>query len=374
MTSSSAEGFTLSGDGSSSPVLLSPLRIAQLTLKNRVVVSPMCMYSAEDGFANDFHLVHLGRFALGGAALIFTEAAAVSPEGRISPDDLGLWNDQQIGSLARIADFVHQQGALIGIQLAHAGRKAGMSAPWKGGELVPPEAGGWTVLGPDVHAYSPRYGSPHAMSPEDIAQVVKDFTASARRAVIAGFDTLEIHAAHGYLLHQFLSPLSNSRLDQYGGTLENRARLLLEVTRAVRGVWPDHLPLFVRLSATDWAPGGWDIEQTVEISRQLSREGVNVIDVSSGGLTPDQQITAGPGYQVPFAERLKQDTDLVVMAVGMITEPQQAEQILQAKQADLVALARELLRDPQFVQRTAWQSGQAVEVPVQYQRAWPKPE
>lgn len=376
MTFSRLENAALSG-GSAHLLLLSPLKIARLTLKNRLVVSPMCMYSAEDGFANDFHLVHLGRFALGGAALVFTEAAAVSPEGRISPADLGLWNDQQIGPLARVADFVHQQGAHIGIQLAHAGRKASMPAPWKGSEVmgsgvVPPEAGGWAVLGPDENAYSPRYGLPHAMSAEDLSQVVRDFTASARRALIAGFDTLEIHAAHGYLLHQFLSPLSNSRSDQYGGILENRARLLLEVTRAVRGVWPDHLPLFVRLSATDWAPGGWDIEQTVEICRQLSREGVNVVDVSSGGLTPDQQITVGPGYQVPFAERLKHDTDLTVMTVGMITEPEQAEQILHTKQADLVALARELLRDPQFLQRAAWHSGQAVDAPVQYQRAWPK--
>ena len=355
-------------------MLLSPLRLQSLTLKNRVVVSPMCMYSAQDGLANDFHLVHLGRYALGGAGLILTEATAVTPEGRISPDDLGLWDDQQIGPLARVVDFVHQHGALIGVQLAHAGRKASTYAPWKGSGVVPPEAGGWEVLGPDEHAYSPRYSLPRPMSSDDITDLIAAFVASARRAMIAGFDAVEIHAAHGYLLHQFLSPLSNSRLDRYGGSLENRARLLLDVTRAVRKVWPAHLPLLVRLSATDWAPGGWDIEQTVEVARMLSDEGVNVVDVSSGGLTPEQQIVPAPGYQVPFAERLKQDTDLNVMAVGLITDAEQAEQILQGKQADLVALAREFLRDPHFVQDAALHFGEPVTASAQYQRAWPKPE
>lgn len=333
----------------------------------------MCMYSAQEGLANDFHLVHLGSFALGGAALIFTEAAAVTPQGRISPDDLGLWNDQQIGPLARVVDFVHQQGALIGLQLAHAGRKASTFAPWKGSGVVPLEAGGWEVTGPDEYVYSPLYSSPRPMTAHDIADVTAAFEASTQRAMIAGFDTVEIHAAHGYLLHQFLSPLSNSRTDDYGGPLENRARLLLEVTRRVRAVWPAHLPVFVRLSATDWAPGGWDIEQTVEVSKWLSREGVQVIDVSSGGLTPLQDIAPAPGYQVPFAERLKKDTDLTVMAVGLITEAGQAEQILQAGQADLIALAREVLRDPRFAQRAAYELGAQTGYPVQYQRAEPKP-
>ncbi|WP_161883596.1 NADH:flavin oxidoreductase/NADH oxidase [Deinococcus alpinitundrae] len=354
-------------------LLFSPLRLNQLTLKNRVVVSPMCMYSAQDGLANDFHLAHLGSFALGGAGLILTEAAAVLPEGRISPDDLGLWNDQQIGPLARVVDFVHQQGAHIGIQLAHAGRKASTFAPWKGSGLVVLEEGGWEVVGPDDQAYSPRYGQPRPMTTQDIADVVVAFGVSAERAMIAGFDTVEIHAAHGYLLHQFLSPLSNSRTDEYGGSLENRARLLLDVTRKVRAVWPAHLPVFVRLSATDWAPGGWDLEQTVELSKWLSREGVQVIDVSSGGLTAAQEIVPAPGYQVPFAERLKQDTDLTVMTVGLITEAAQAEQILQSGQADLVALARELLRDPHFAQRAAAELGAELIAPVQYQRAGPKP-
>ncbi len=331
----------------------------------------MCMYSAVDGLANDFHLVHLGSFALGGAGLIFTEAVAVVPEGRISIDDLGLWNDQQIAPLARIVDFAHQHGSLIGIQLAHAGRKASTFAPWKGSGALPPEAGGWEVLGPDERAFSPRYAQPKAMTSDDISAVIDAFKASTVRAMLAGFDAVEIHAAHGYLLHEFLSPLSNSRLDQYGGTLENRARLLLEVTRTVRAAWPAHLPVFVRLSATDWAPGGWDLEQTVEVSRWLSREGVEVLDVSSGGLTPDQQIEVGPGYQVPFAARLKQDTNLKVMTVGMITEVDQAEQILQANQADLVALAREMLRDPHFTKRAAAQLQVPLAYPQQYQRAEP---
>ena len=279
---------------SDASLLFSPLKLGSLSLKNRVVVSPMCMYSAVNGLANDFHLVHLGGFALGGAALIFTEATAVTPEGRISPDDLGLWDDAQIAPLAQITDFVHQQGSLIGVQLAHAGRKASTFAPWKGSGAVPPEAGGWEVVGPSEQPYSPRYPLPRALTPEQIGEIVHAFAESARRAMIAGVDTVEIHAAHGYLLHQFLSPLSNDRTDEYGGSFENRARLLLEVTRAVRDVWPAHLPLFVRVSATDWAEGGWDIEQTVEVAKLLSREGVQVVDVSSGGLTPGSADHARP--------------------------------------------------------------------------------
>lgn len=349
--------------------LLSSFKLGQLTLKNRLVVSPMCMYSAQDGYANDFHLVHLGHFALGSAALILTEATAVSPEGRISPNDLGLWNDQQIGPLARITDFVHQQNALIGVQLAHAGRKASTYTPWKGKGAVPAEEGGWQAVGPDEQPYDQHSSLPRALTSQDISAVVADFSASTQRAMIAGFDTVEIHAAHGYLLHQFLSPLSNSRLDQYGGSLENRARLLLEVTKAVRSIWPDHLPLLVRLSATDWAEGGWDIEETVQVCKWLEREGVDAVDVSSGGLTPQQQITAVAGYQVPFAQRLKAETGMSVIAVGMITEVAQAEQILQAEQADLIALARELLRDPNFAQRAAYQLRTDIKYPVQYQRA-----
>ena len=353
-------------------LLFSPLRLNDLHLRNRLVVSPMCMYSAEDGLANDFHLVHLGAFALGGAGLIFMEASAVTPQGRISPEDLGLWSDAQIAPLARITDFVHNHGALIGVQLAHAGRKASTYAPWKGSGAVPPEAGGWEVLGPDDQPYSPHYSLPRPMTPQDISDVLAAYETATRRAMIAGFDTVEIHAAHGYLLHQFLSPLSNSRTDEYGGSLENRARLLLEVTRMVRHAWPAHLPVFVRLSATDWVEGGWDIEQTVQVAQWLSGEGVQVIDVSSGGLTPDQQIVLGPGYQVPFAERLKKETDLKVMAVGMITDAEQAEGILQSEQADLVAVARELLRDPHFAQRAAQALGSSVPVPQQYGRAWPQ--
>ncbi|WP_420595714.1 NADH:flavin oxidoreductase/NADH oxidase [Deinococcus sp.] len=352
-----------------SSLLLSPLKLGGLSLKNRVVVSPMCMYSAVHGLANDFHLVHLGGFALGGAALIFAEATAVTPAGRISPDDLGLWDDAQIAPLAQITDFVHQQGSLIGVQLAHAGRKASTFAPWKGNGAVPPEAGGWEVVGPSEQPYSSQYPLPRALTAAEIGEIIHAFAESARRAMLAGVDTVEIHAAHGYLLHQFLSPLSNQRTDQYGGSFENRTRLLLEVTRAVREVWPAHLPLFVRLSATDWAEGGWDIEQTVEVSKLLSREGVQVVDVSSGGLTPAQQIVVGPGYQVPFAERVRQEADVQVMAVGMITGAAQAEAILQAGQADLIALARELLRDPHFAQRAAAELGDRVLYPAQYERA-----
>ena len=358
--------------------LLSPIKLSSLTLNNRVVVSPMCMYSAEGGLANDFHLIHLGRFALGGAGLILTEATAVTPEGRISPADLGLWSDAQILPLARIVDFVHDHGSLIGVQLAHAGRKASTAVPWKGHGTVTPEAGGWEALGPSETPYSAEYPLPRAMTQGDIAGVVQAFASAARRAMIAGFDTVEIHAAHGYLLHQFLSPISNARSDEYGGSFENRARLTLEVTRAVRAVWPDHLPLLVRISATDWVPGGpdvaqWDLEQSVQLAKLLDREGVQVLDVSSGGLSPEQQITVGPGYQVQFAERLKKETELRIMTVGMIDSPAQAEAILQAGQADLVALAREFLRDPQFVQRAARELGEAVEFPVQYQRAAPRP-
>jgi 2,4-dienoyl-CoA reductase-like NADH-dependent reductase (Old Yellow Enzyme family) len=358
-------------------MLLSPLKLSSLTLKNRVVVSPMCMYSAHDGLANEFHFVHLSRFALGGAGLILTEATAVSPEGRISPADLGLWNDAQIAPLSRIVDFAHEYGSLIGVQLAHAGRKASTSIPWRAQGAVTPEAGGWEVLGPSESPYNDTYPLPRAMTRDDIAEVVQAFAAAARRAMLAGFDTAEIHAAHGYLLHQFLSPISNTRTDDYGGSFENRVRLTLEVTRAVRGVWPDHLPLCVRISATDWVPGGpdlqqWDIEQSVQLAKLLSREGVQLLDVSSGGLSPEQQIDARPGYQVQFAERLKKDTDLKIMTVGMIDSPAQAEAILQSEQADLVALAREFLRNPQFVQHAAKELGEAVEFPVQYQRAAPR--
>lgn len=351
------------------PKLFAPLKLRDLTLKNRVVVSPMCMYSSKNGFANDFHLAHLGSFALGGAGLILTEASAVSPEGRITPDDLGLWNDDHIPALGKIVDLAHAQHALIGTQLAHAGRKASTHAPWRGHGAVSPEQGGWQVVGPDAHAYSGSYSTPRAMTGDDIQKVIADFVAATRRAVMAGFDVVEVHAAHGYLLHQFLSPLSNSRTDEYGGSFENRVRLTLEVSRAVRDAFPAHLPVLVRVSASDWAAGGWTPDETVELARLLMEIGIDVLDVSSGGLTADQKIEVGPGYQLPFAERMKRETGMVTMAVGMITDPQQAETLLERGQADLVALARELLRDPHWPQRAASELGIKMDVPDQYARA-----
>ena len=351
------------------PKLFAPLKLRDLTLKNRVVVSPMCMYSSKNGFANDFHLAHLGSFALGGAGLILTEASAVSPEGRITPDDLGLWNDDHIPALGKIVDLAHAQHALIGTQLAHAGRKASTHAPWRGHGAVSPEQGGWQVVGPDAHAYSGSYSTPKAMTGDDIQKVIADFVAATRRAVMAGFDVVEVHAAHGYLLHQFLSPLSNSRTDEYGGSFENRVRLTLEVSRAVRDAFPSHLPVLVRVSASDWAAGGWTPDETVELARLLMEIGIDVLDVSSGGLTADQKIEVGPGYQLPFAERVKRETGMVTMAVGMITNPQQAETLLERGQADLVALARELLRDPHWPQRAASELGTKMDVPDQYARA-----
>lgn len=361
---------TVPTQSTSLPLLLTPLKLRSLTLSNRIVVSPMCMYSSQNGLANDFHLVHLGQFALGGAGLIFSEATAVSPEGRISPEDLGLWDDEQIVPLGRITDFIHRAGGLIGVQLAHAGRKASTFAPWRGQGAVPVEAGGWQVIGPSDTPYNVSYPQPVAMTVDDIRRVTSDFAAAAQRALMAGFDVVEIHAAHGYLLHQFLSPLANARTDEYGGSFENRVRFLLEVVRAVRSTWPMHLPLFVRVSATDWAPGGWDAEQTVQLAGLLRFEGVDVLDVSSGGLTPMQQIKAGPLYQVPFAARVKQAVpDLLVMAVGMIDTPAQAEQVLEEGSADLIALARAFLRDPHWPQRAAREFGLKPTLPDVYARA-----
>lgn len=351
------------------PLLFTPLKIGSLTLPNRVVVSPMCMYSASGGLANDFHLVHLGQFALSGTGLILTEATAVSPEGRISPEDLGLWDDAHIAPLARITDFVHAYGGLIGVQLAHAGRKASTFAPGRGRGAVPIERGGWPVLGPDTQAFHELYPVPTAMTEEDIARVTADFAAAARRAELANFDTIELHAAHGYLLHQFLSPLSNSRTDGYGGPFERRVRFLLEVVREVRKVWPAHKPLLVRLSATDWVPGGWDEVQTIALAKLLQYEGVDALDISSGGLSREQQIPVGPAYQVPFAAQVKQGVpDLAVMAVGLIETPERAEAILRAEQADLIALGRPLLGDPHWVWAAAQSLGTAPSVAEAYAR------
>lgn len=352
--------------------LFSPLTIKGITLKNRLVVSPMCQYSSLDGFANDWHLVHLGSRAVGGAALVMTEATAVSPEGRISPDDLGIWKDEHIEKLQQITAFIHQQKAWAGMQLAHAGRKASTKSPWKGMDQIPAAQGGWTTIAPSTIPYRNTDSIPLALDQEGIQKVIRDFKAAAKRAVQAGFDVIEIHAAHGYLLHQFLSPLSNDRNDEYGGSFENRIRLLLDVVAAVQSEMKDGMPLFVRISATDWAEGGWDIEQSVRLSAILKQKGVDAMDVSTGALVSGVRIPIEPGYQVPFADRIRKETGMLTGAVGLITEAHQAENILQEGRADLILMARELLRDPYFPLRAATILGEDVPFLPQYERAKPK--
>jgi 2,4-dienoyl-CoA reductase-like NADH-dependent reductase (Old Yellow Enzyme family) len=350
--------------------LFQPLTLGNVTLRNRIAVSPMCEYSATDGMPDDWHLVHLGSRAVGGAGLVFTEASAVSPEGRISPGDTGLWNDAQQASWARIAAFIAAQGAAPGVQLAHAGRKGGTQVPWAGGKALPKGQGDWTPVAPSAIAFSDGYPMPAALDGAGIAKVVADFAAAATRARDAGFRVIEIHAAHGYLLHEFLSPLSNRRDDAYGGTLENRARLLREVVAAVRVSWPAPAPLVVRVSATDWADGGWDIDECVALCRWLEHDGVDLIDCSSGGTVPHPTIPIAPGYQVPFAARIRREAGIATGAVGLITEPRQCEEILERGDADLILLARELLRDPYFPLRAAAELGVRIDGPVQYGRAW----
>jgi len=353
--------------------LFSPLQIRDVVFGNRIVVSPMCQYSSHDGMSDDWHLVHLGTRAVGGAGLVFTEATAVSPEGRISPHDLGIWKDEHIEGLRRIVKFVRAQGSEIGIQLAHAGRKASVKEPWNGGHLVKESDGGWRVLAPSPIPYSEHYGMPVEMAATDIRKVVDEFRAAARRAMLAGFKVIEIHAAHGYLLHQFLSPLSNHRKDEYGGSFDNRVRLLTEVVGAVRKTWPPGYPLFVRVSATDWAEGGWSVEDTIRLAALLKDLDVDVIDCSSGGLVPQQQIPAGPGYQVEFSRRIRAATGILTAAVGMITGAMQAETIIVTGQADLVVMARQLLRDPYFPLHAANELRHAdIHWPLQYERARPK--
>lgn len=349
--------------------LFSPLKIKNLTLKNRIVVSPMCQYSSVDGFANNWHLVHLGSRAVGGAALIITEATAVSAEGRISIADLGIWKDEHQEKLKEVVDFVHANGAAMGVQLAHAGRKASFDVPWENPAQVSEENGGWDTLAPSAIQFNPKDKMPIALDMPGIEKVKADFRAAALRALQVGFDVVEIHAAHGYLLHQFLSPLSNQRTDQYGGSFENRIRLLQEVVAAVQEVWPAENPLFVRISATDWVPGGWDEDQSVQLSELLKAQGVDVVDTSTGGLSREQQIPVEAGYQVRFAEKIKQQTGIITGAVGLITTAQQSEAILQDGKADLIFMARELLRDPYFPLRGAKELGDDVQWPSQYQRA-----
>ena len=350
--------------------LFSPLTQRSLVLRNRIVVSPMCQYSVTDGMPDDWHLVHLGSRAVGGAAVVIAEATAVEPRGRISPADTGIWNDAQRDAWAPIARFIAAQGSIPGIQLAHAGRKGSTAAPWDGGKAVAPDAGGWTPVAPSEVAYADDYPHPEALDAAGIRAVIDAFVAAASRAHEAGFRLLELHAAHGYLLHQFLSPLSNHRGDGYGGSLANRMRLTLEVTAAVRAAWPAELPLWLRLSATDWAAGGWDLAQSLALVRELGRIGVDLFDVSSGGLTAAQKISVGPGYQVPFAATIRREAGVAVGAVGMISEPVQAETILASGQADVVILARELLRDPYFPRRAARALGAEITTPRQYLRAW----
>ena len=352
--------------------LFEPLALRGVTLKNRIVVSPMCQYSAEDGFANDWHLVHLGSRAVGGAGLIIQEATAVSPEGRISPEDLGIWKDEHLPMLRRINDFIMAQGSVPGIQLAHAGRKASTYRPWTGDGVVPANAGGWPVVGPSDTAFTDDYPQPEVLDAAGIQKVIADFRAAAGRALAAGYQVVELHAAHGYLLHEFLSPLSNQRTDEYGGSFENRIRLLLEVVAATREVWPDELPLLVRLSATDWTEGGWNADETVQLAAILKTRGVDLIDCSTGGNVPQAPIPVGPGYQVQFAERIKAEAGILTGAVGLITTPAEAEAILASGQADVVLLAREFLREPYFALTAAQDLGVDVPWPAQYERAKPR--
>ena len=351
--------------------LFSPLRLRELTFKNRVFVSPMCQYSSEDGMPTDWHLVHLGSRAVGGAALVVVEATAVSPEGRISLGDSGLWSEAQGRAYARIASFVRAQGAVPGIQLAHAGRKGSMTVPWLGNRALTPAEGAWVPLAPSAIPFSATYPAPRALGETEIDQIVERFRASAILAREAGFEVVELHMAHGYLLHEFLSPLSNQRTDGYGGSIEGRAKLPLRVARAVREAWPAGLPLFVRLSVSDWAEGGWDLAQSTIFARWLREAGVDLIDCSSGGLVPHAQIPVGPGYQVPFAAAIRRDAGIPTGAVGLITEARQAEAILAEGQADAIFLARELLRDPYWPLHAARELGADVPWPRQYERAKP---
>jgi 2,4-dienoyl-CoA reductase-like NADH-dependent reductase (Old Yellow Enzyme family) len=352
--------------------LFQPFTTRGVTLKNRIVVSPMCQYSSVDGMADDWHLVHLGSRAVGGAGLIFVEATAVTAEGRITPGDMGIWDDRHIEPLARIASFIHRMGAVAGIQLAHAGRKASCTAPWQGGRrLKTPEEGGWEVVAPSAIPFRESDPLPHALDEAGILEIVAAFAAAATRAIRAGFRVIEIHSAHGYLLHSFLSPLSNQRTDSFGGSMDNRKRMLLQVATALRQILPVDMPLFTRISSTDWVEGGWDVDQSIALGRALKRAGVDLIDASSGGLVPQAVIPVAPGYQVPFAAAIREQADISTAAVGMITEPDQAEAIIASGQADLVFMAREMLREPYWALKAGRALGEEQKWPVQYERAKP---
>lgn len=354
--------------------LFTPLQLRDVQLRNRIAVSPMCQYSAQDGEADDWHLVHLGTRAVGGAGLVFTEAAAVAPEGRISPQDLGIWADRHVAMLARITGFIKAQGAVPGIQLAHAGRKASTKRPWDGTGPAGPESGGWApVLAPSAIPFDDGWQTPEALDLAGIARITEAFADATDRARVAGFEVIEIHAAHGYLISEFLSPIANQRTDAYGGSLENRARLLLEVVAAVRDRWPDHLPLMVRVSGSDFAPTGWSVDDTVALAWLLKDAGVDLLDCSGGGNVPKPDVQPGPGYQTPFAARVRAETGLATGAVGFIIDPAQADHIIRTGQADLVLLARELLRDPYWPLHAATALHKEAPWPLQYERAAPSP-
>lgn len=353
-------------------ILFSPLKIKNIFLKNRIAVSPMCQYSSEDGFATDWHLVHLGSRAVGGAALIIQEASAVSPEGRITDRDLGIWNDAHIPMLKKITDFIHANGAIAGIQLAHAGRKGSFLPPWEGSKQVREQDGGYKAFAPSAIPVHDSDEPPVALDAGGLEKVIEDFKAATKRAISAGYKVIEIHAAHGYLFHQFLSPLSNTRNDQYGGSFENRTRLLIEVLEQIQQIWPAENPLFVRISATDWAEGGWTIEEAIKLSEVLKNKGVDLVDCSSGGLVAHQQIPLSPGYQVPFSAAIKKETGVLTGAVGLITEAAQAEEILKNGEADLIFLAREMLRDPYFPLHAAHILNDEIKWPDQYERSKPR--
>jgi 2,4-dienoyl-CoA reductase-like NADH-dependent reductase (Old Yellow Enzyme family) len=351
-------------------MLFDPLKLRGVTFRNRIAVSPMCQYSSTDGFADDWHLVHLGSRAVGGAGLVMAEATAVEARGRISPQDLGLWKDDQIEALARITRFVRAQGAAPGIQLAHAGRKASVARPWNGGQPLPPPAGWSPILGPSALPFDDGYQTPEALTDKEIGAIIEAFAAAAARAAHAGFDVVEIHAAHGYLIHEFLSPISNRRDDLWGGTFDNRVRLVLEIVRAVRRVWADWRPLLVRLSTTDWlGADGWTVEDSIALARRLHAEGVDLVDCSSGGIAPRVEIPLGPGYQTANAARLRAEAPIPTAAIGLITSAAQAEHVLRTGQADLVFLARALLRDPYWPLRAAAELGVSIDWPAQYDRA-----
>jgi len=349
--------------------LFSPLKLRDLTIPNRIFVSPMCQYSSSNGKPNNWHFVHYGSRAVGGAGLVITEAMAITPDGRISPDDLGIWNSEHAEAYIPLVDFIKAHGSTAGIQLAHAGRKAATAAPWLGGKPLAPDNRGWQPLAPSPIPFAPGHQTPREATADDLNKIIRQFTEATRHALTAGFQVVELHAAHGYLLHQFLSPLTNQRSDEFGGSLENRMRFPLQVASAVRKTWPDNLPMFVRISATDWVEGGWDVEQSIEFCRQLKQLGVDLIDCSSGGLVADAVIPVKPGFQVPFATEIKNKLNIATGAVGLITDPEQAEQIIATEQADAVLLGRKLLSDPYWPLHAAQTLGANHLWPVQYERA-----